>query len=298
MKEVMTLCLAVVALGLTVSTAMGENFVVGESLYLQNGWHGGDWDGDEWNKIKDGEMVTDTVSHTGSNSWYFPGGPTTQGAGTPFSPRLNKSVGAPSYADTATMDTTLWFKAADPTGDGSGFSLYQGSIYGDDRTGFNVYVDATEGGIDIGTYRWADNTFVWENIASGLALDAWHSIDIESLFKDDFLNDEITYTIDKGTSSEVVSSVGNTWTHPWFDENRNDYFPGDGLKFAWSSAAPDAALGFYFDDISYSIGSGESYSTSFESETDGVPEPATLTLLGLSSAALLRRRRGTPARTS
>lgn len=258
-----------------------EGYTVDETLYQQNGWDGGDWTDTEWNKIDPDEAVVGTVAHSGSNSWYFPGKSTTEGAGTPFSPRLDGSIGAPAHADYNWSETTLWFKPKDAAGDDSGVNIYQAATDLSDRTGFNIYIESSSDGIDIGTYRWAGGTYSWEQIATGVAADQWHSIDVEALFKDDFLNDEITYIVDKGTANQITSTTGNTWTHPWFDANQDTYKPGNGLKFAWSRNAPDTAQGFYFDDVSYSA----------RSTAAPVPEPAGLGLLGLTLLGIRRRRR-------
>ena len=259
-----------------------EGYVVDETLYQQNGWSGGDWTGDEWNKHNDAEKVTDSVAHSGTNSWYFPGGPTTEGPGTPFSPTLDVSVGAPDYADYPIMNATIWFKPKNSNGDGSALNIYQGATDGSDRTGFNVYIDSTQDGINVMTYT----TDGWTDIATNLSLDQWHSIDIHAVFSNDIGSDQITYTIDKGTSGEIASPVVNTWTHPWFLENQETYKPGDSLKFAWSRSAPDTAEGFYFDDISYEAVSAPP-----------IPLPATLPMIllgGVLSGGFgwMRRRRG------
>ncbi len=236
-----------------------EGYTVGQTLYQQNGWDGGDWSGETFNKANPSEGIVNTVARTGANSWYFPGDSTAEGAGTPFSPGLDGSVGAPSHADYNQM-------AASPN-DESGVNIYQGATDGADRTGFNIYIENTPDGIEIGTYRW-NGTYEWEQIATGLDASVWHSIDIVAVFKNDFLNDEITYIVDKGTAEEITSATGNTWTHPWFDANQDTYKPGDGLKFVIYRDLPETAQGFYFDDISYTA----------------VPEPASLALLGLGGS--------------
>ena len=228
----------------------------------QDGWSGGaqpgftndDHDLDNGDGTYGDEKVTTADAHSGSQSWRYSRGYGSSGQGTPFSPALDGTVGAPnSGADYDTIDVTLWFKAVDATGDGSSFNLYQGSPAGDDRTGFNVYFTATSSGVDVGTYGW-DGSYAWHDIALGLDLAAWHSIDIHALFVDDpeYDADQITYTVN--STSPLTT---NTWTHPWRESNSFAYTPGDSLKFAAAQDGDTAFKGFYIDDISYAASSSQ-----------------------------------------
>ena len=200
----------------------------------QDGWSGGaqagftndDYDVDNGDGTYGDEKVTSADAHSGSQSWRYSRGYGSPGQGTPFSPSLGVTVGAPnSGADYPEMLATIWFKAVDPAGDGSEVNIYMGTEAGDDRTGFNLYLTASDTGVSVGTYRW-DGSYAWEDIATGLSLNEWHSIDIDALFTDDpeYDSDVITYTIDQGMAGEV-SSTGNTWTNPWRQANGYAYSP-------------------------------------------------------------------------
>ena len=297
MKKLLTICAVAtmfticgaVSAGTSYSTSFESSIYTASDaqnadgvLYGQDGWSGGaqatftndDYDLDNGNGTYGDEKVTTADAHSGLQCWRYSRGYGSPGEGTPFSPALDVTTGAPgSGADFDTMIATLWFKPVDSAGDGSSVNIYQGTPTGDDRTGFNIYIESTATGINVGTYRW-NGDYDWEDIATGLTLGAWHSIDILAKFTDDYVNDQITYTIDKGTAGEV-SSTGNTWTHPWREANSYDYVPGDSLKFAAGSDGDTAYKGVYFDDIHY----------------EAVPEPATLALLFLGGLVLLRRRR-------
>lgn len=263
----------------------------------QDGWTGGaqagftndDYDIDNDDGTYGDEKVTTADAHGGTQSWRYSRGYGSPGQGTPFSPPLSGTVGAPGAgADYDTMTATLWFKPVNPAGDGSTVSIYQGTPAGNDRTGFNVYLESTASGVDVGTYRWT-TTYVWEDIVTGLALDEWHSLDIDALFTDDYANDVITYTVDKGMAGEV-SSTGNSWPHPWREANGFVYAPGNSLKFAAGQDGEAAYKGFYFDDITYEA---------WNSTSAGIiPEPASLIVWSLLAAAGVRlgcrRRKGGP----
>lgn len=271
MRKSIVVCVSVMVVLASVGVAKADlNYVIGFEpptytaseaqdsvgvLAGQGGWSGGaipgftndNYEVDNGDGTYGNSKVTTVDFHTGSQSWRFSRGyANTQGA--PFSPILDGSVGAPgSGADFNTMTATIWFKAVDPSGDNSTMNIYQGSVAGDDRTGFNVYLTSTSSGINVGTYRW-NSTFVWEweDLATGLALDQWHSVDIAATFTDDFVNDHISYSINGG-----AASTGNTWTHPYREAYGYAYTPGNSLMFNSSHGDNLAFKGFYFDDISY-----------------------------------------------
>ncbi|HEX7408723.1 MAG TPA: hypothetical protein VF515_13865 [Candidatus Binatia bacterium] len=109
-------------------------------LNLQNGWDGGIVSGSPVpfaNNVAGSDVIVNTIAFSGTQSWQFGGSYNSPGAGTPFTPDV-ATVGAPNATTAGSPITpagdqsviSFAFKAIAP-GDGSGFSVYEGSS---DRT--------------------------------------------------------------------------------------------------------------------------------------------------------------------
>ncbi|OUT62654.1 MAG: hypothetical protein CBB71_01485 [Rhodopirellula sp. TMED11] len=264
--------------GFTIGFESSEGYSLGPisntgSGDIQGGWSGGA-QAFFTNDSTDNEQIVDTEAHSGSQSWHaakFYGSP---GQGTPFTPSLGLPDGT---GPGITLHAELYFKAGSSAGDGSAQNIYLGTYAGDDRTGFNVYLNNNEdsdGGLTVSTYDW-NGDFVNEVIASALARDQWHKLKIVARFHEtDSLQDSFTYTV-----NDTESFTGNSWPNPWRNDKGFTEVWGDTLKFAETSD-DETDLGFYYDDLSLSVASAV------------VPEPGMLgiALMGILTVASRRRR--------
>jgi len=234
------------------------------------------YDGD-WH----GEAVTTDAAHTGSQSWLLRNGYDNPNSGTPFSPALTPNAGQPSSgAGGDTFSSSLWFKAADASGDGSRIMIAGGNPAGTDRSSNYLEIENALSGITVRTYDGVVGS-AWDStellVATGLDSSVWHQVTMTGTFLDGTYNDTWTYQVDSGP--EVVGGA-------YFETARDNfgfaYEATNRLKFQPRHANYDPAFsGFYFDDVvttvSDSGGVLASYSTSFET----APEPSSFALLGL-----------------
>jgi len=124
-----------------------DYYVVGD-LNGQNGWDGGIVSGNPvpfTNNNANSNVITTEDAMTGDQAWRYGGSYGSPGAGTPFTPDLGVSVGAPNATAFGSPEVpdgdrsvvSLAFTANAP-GDGSAISIYEGSILRTDRTGAHV----------------------------------------------------------------------------------------------------------------------------------------------------------------
>jgi Notch-like protein len=255
-------------------------------LYYDGDWHG--------------EAVTTAAAHSGTQSWLLRSGYDSPGSGTPYSPGLSVSAGQPSSgAGGSIFSASFWFKAADPSGDGSRITIAGGNPAGNDRSSnyFEIENVSDGSGITVRTYDgvesggWGTTELL---VATGLDPNAWHEITMTGEFYDGTYNDIWTYQVDGGTPV-----VGGAYFETARDNYSYSYVTTNRLKFQprHPNYSPDN-FGFYFDDlvttVSDSSGVLASYSTDFEAAGSAIPEPGSIIVWGLLFAVAvstgLRRR--------
>ncbi|PHR90459.1 MAG: hypothetical protein COA78_35295 [Blastopirellula sp.] len=228
-----------------------------------------------------GEAVTTADAHTGTQSWLLRNGYDSSGSGTPFSPGLSVNAGQPSSgAGGDTFFGSFWFKSADSSGDGSRIMIAGGTPAGTDISSNYLEIENLQdgSGVTVRTYFGG-----WIDVATGLDSDSWHQITMTGRFYDGLSNDTWSYKV----NNELPFDSG-----AYYETYREDNFFGyemtNRLKFRPRHANHDATKsGFYFDDLLTEVSdfnSGvvlDSYSTGFEAEVSPVPEPSSLTLLGM-----------------
>lgn len=239
------------------------------------------YDGD-WH----GEAVTTADAHSGSQSWHLRSGYDSPGSLTPHSPGLSPHAGQPhSGAGGDTFSASLWFKAANATGDDSRIAIVGGNPGGNDRSSNYLEIQNTASGITIRSYEGVVGggfSGAYVPVATGLDSSIWHELTMTGSFVDGAANDVWTYQVDGGTA--VVGGA-------FFETARDDFGFGyemtNRLKFQPRHPNYDPSFsGFYFDDIATTVSNSggvlASYSTSFEV----IPEPSSFTLLCLGLVGL------------
>ena len=203
------------------------------------------------NDSTDSETITTSTSVSEGKSWYtgtsLYGNP---GQGSPHTPKLlveQNAFNEAAFNDLlkgATMDYSFYFKSQANSGDGSTLVIYNGTYQGNDRTGLNVYITNDAGGIRVFTYDWDGGGFPSYNIATGLAFQTWHKIDINIKFDvgGDPDLEEFRYSINGSPPVKLDS-----WINKWRKDNGFNLSYGTPLAFGLNSAPS----GWYLDDIYY-----------------------------------------------
>jgi len=188
----------------------------------QQGWSGGVQAGCTNNDPGD-EQVVDTESFAGSNSWHYARGYGSSGQGTPFSPTL------PSVAGPGTIfEFSIYFKAADASGDGSSQNIYIGSEAGNDRTGFNINLhnDAAGNGLNLTTFEYGGGAFPEHTLVVDLDRNAWHQVSVVASFAADPANDVYEYSVNgnpagaRGLAEGVRLTLTRLTNLPWPGRSR------------------------------------------------------------------------------
>lgn len=251
---------------------VAQPFSSNSDLFYDGDWHG--------------EAVTTADAHSGSQSWHLRSGHDSAGSGTPFSPGLSSFAGRPSSGAAGdTLSLSLWFKAANATGDGSRIALVGGNPTGTDRSSNYLDIENTASGITIRTYEGvvgAGWSGAFLPVATGLDSSIWHELTMTGSFVDGAGNDVWTYQVDGGTAV-----VGGAYFNTVRDNFGWAYQTTNRLKFHPKHPNYDPSFsGFYFDDfamtVSNSSGVLASYSTGFEV----IPEPSSFALLSLGLVGL------------
>jgi hypothetical protein len=195
------------------------------------------------------EEVTNTQAYEGVQSWYIKNVYSSSGQGSPFSPKPTPQANAVTEAafnniiNGSTVETTFYFKTEQSSapGDGSEINIYNGSYNGDDRTGYNIYIENNAAtGVRIYTFGF-DGGFPISDIATGLAYNTWHKIKVSvTTDTSNPLNDQFEYSVNDGPVNTTQS-----WVNKWRLANGFTPVYGMWLKFAGSGNT----TGFYIDNI-------------------------------------------------
>ena len=195
------------------------------------------------------EEVTNTQAYEGVQSWYIKNVYSSSGQGSPFSPKPTPQADAATEAafnniiNGSTVETIFYFKTQQSSapGDGSTINIYNGSYNGDDRTGYNIYIENNAAtGVRIYTFGF-DGGFPISDIATGLAYNTWHKIKVSvTTDTSNPLNDQFEYSVNDGPVNTTQS-----WVNKWRLANGFTPVYGMWLKFAGSGNT----TGFYIDNI-------------------------------------------------
>ncbi|WP_425618157.1 NosD domain-containing protein [Anatilimnocola sp. NA78] len=243
----------------------------------QQGWSGGaqpnftnnDTGIDNGDGTFGDEKVTDLQSYSGTQSWRYSRGYGSPGQGTPFSPNLGATVGAPSFADGDTATVRFAFKAV-TAGDGTVDTIYEGTPAGTDRTGAQIGLENTPAGVRLFASTYNPTTNAFDSVTLGTFPAAtWHTVEYTTVYNDNPALDLTTYIVD-GTT---VGSL-NPWMHIWRQDNAFNHEVGSRLKFSTTQDNNTAIKGFYYDDLEFIISDSSNpgvplaqYSTGFEASS-------------------------------
>lgn len=202
------------------------------------------------NDSTDEETVTNAEAYSGTKSWYLKNVYGSPGAGSPFTPPLKTEWQSTDETDFyskipgSTYTASFWFRSEAAADDGSLIKVYNGTYNGSDRTGFNINIQNDTGGIRIFTFTWDGVSFPQIDLATGLAFQTWHKIEVNVQYSADGNpdNDVYTYKVNGGAGQVV-----NSWINIWRKSNGFDPEYGTRIAFAGSGNT----TGFYIDDICY-----------------------------------------------
>ena len=176
------------------------------------------------------------------------------------------------------------------------------------RNGYVAIVDDGANGFDIFFYETGTSADPFSSgtssieIASDLSYSDWHSIDIAIDFVDGLNGDTTGNDIVQVFVDGVLATTGSTWESYYYGSNPAGLDPGDqpqrqavdSLVFASRGTAQpsNTGNGFFFDNV---------YVDEQSAGASAVPEPGSMTLLGLGSLGMGlagRRRRKRAAASS
>lgn len=196
------------------------------------------------------EQVTNTQAYEGVQSWYIKNVYSSPGKGSPFSPKPIPQINAATEAafnniiNGSTVETIFYFKTEQTSGpgDGSTINIYNGDYAGNDRTGYNVYLENNSTtGVRVYTIGYGGGTFPRSDIATNLAYNTWHKVKISvTTDTSNPLNDQFEYSVNDGPINTTRS-----WVNEWRLANGFSPVYGMWLKFAGSGNT----TGFYIDNI-------------------------------------------------
>lgn len=202
------------------------------------------------NDSTDTETITAAQSVSEGKSWYtgtnLYGSP---GQGSPHTPKLQVEQTAFNEAafnellKGSIMDYSFYFRSEANSGDGTLMKIYNGTYQGNDRTGMNINIVNDAGGIRVFTFDWDGAGFPSYNIATGLAFQTWHKIDVNIKFDvgGDPDLEEFRYSINGSPPVKLDS-----WINKWRKDNGFNLSYGTPLAITCSSPT-----GFYMDNIYY-----------------------------------------------
>jgi len=207
------------------------------------------------NDSTDDETVTNAQAYQGTQSWFFSNVYGSPGDGSPFTPPLKAEWQSTDETDFygkipgSTYTASFWFRSEAATDDGSTVKMYNGTYGGDDRTGFNINIQNATGGVRVYTFTWDGATFPEVDLATGLAFQTWHKVEVTIQYSADGDpdNDIYTYKVNDGAGQVV-----NSWVNIWRKFNGFNLEYGTRIAFAGDSNLS----GFYIDDICYEIDTG------------------------------------------
>ncbi len=274
-KVAVLLAFALASIGVAVVAAPAGAAFTGYSLgdlSLQNGWNRGLGGGAFDSNLADSNVITDTDTLTGTQSWRFSGGSNSIVDGSPFSPQV-ATVGALNAVDAGSPITpdgnesvvTFAFKAVVP-GDGSSINLYEGGYSRDSRTGASLYLqnDTANGNpadtVSLFNFSANDDSpdcTTAQVILGSVSVGAWHTVEMTSTYGNVAVGDpstfgSTTYVFDKGTVDEQTATMQSA-PHAQRDCLGTPYVPGGSLKFANSFNDYPTHQGFYIDDLSMTV---------------------------------------------
>jgi hypothetical protein len=259
------LCLAAIA----VSANADSNFLDFESYAtgpITNGYDGWQITSPGWD-----QSVQSANAISGNQSWRMSNSVASSSFGDhPYTPALSEKAGS--------LETNGFFEAS---------WLWSGLAGGKAGEGITVSMDnglgqrgtwmrmSNVGGIDTGwqidIFDYDGTNFVNTVLASNINAGSVNKLGFDVTFNDGAQNDVFNVYI-----NDALAYTGTGW-EDYFIDSSEGVISYDRLLFRAGGAPTVGAVGIMIDDISYS--------------TSAVPEPATMTILGLAAIAAAKKRK-------
>lgn len=233
---------------------------------IQGGWSGGAQTYFQ-NDSTDDETISNTFFKSSPYSWYVGAQPLygNPGQGSPFTPALPLQTDAASeaafnaelFTKTVKYSFDFYVKGNSSTPlPPEQLRVYNGSYQGNDRTGLNLLINNNYNTVDISSYTYSGGSFSLIPLATGLATNTWHNIEINITYDADPDNDTFIYSVNGGAGQSVLS-----WPNVWRKDNAFTPVYGTWLAFGKiETNIEGSGFGFYIDNISMCLNSKSSAS--------------------------------------
>jgi hypothetical protein len=230
------------------------------------------------------EAVTAGVGLGGTQAWMLSNASSDGSACTISTPTFapvgeSNTVygGTPAYDQ---FSETFWFRTVSTTSDpGLYISNSLGTAASVRNTWVGIQTDG-DGNLIVDAYGVDSGGNFSENPSTApLQWGQWYEIKENAVFVNGPNNDLVNYQVLDSNGNTLMNSTIDSWENYYATDPTAEQYPGPvaSNRVTWGLSESPGVQGIYVDDLSLSV--------------SNVPEPASLSLLGMGVPMLLRRRR-------